>query len=367
MNESTNTHDNPTELAIEISIRLGIVVLLLAACLQILAPFISLVVWGGIIAIAIYTPFLMLVEKLGGRTKLAIGLLAVVSIAAIVVPMITLSSSLVESATIIGAQIDSGTAHISPPSESVREWPLVGEKVYGIWQQASVNLSALLQKYPEQVRAVGAKLLGGVAGASIGLMQFMASMLIAAVFLASAEAVNKGVHLLANRLSPGQGEALLIMSVNTIRSVSVGVIGIAFIQALAGGLGMMFVGVPAAGLLAIVILVLAIAQLPPLLVLGPVVFYVFSVESTTMGVAFLIWSLLVSFSDAALKPLLLGRGVDAPMLVILLGAIGGMIMSGIVGLFIGAVVLAVGYKLMLAWIGVAEPGSEASPEPGATS
>ena len=126
---------------------------------------------------------------------------------------------------------------------------------------------------------------------------------------------------------------------------------------------MMFAGVPAAGLLAIIILVLAIAQLPPILVLLPVIFYVFSAESTTVGVIFMIWSILVAMSDAVLKPMLLGRGVDAPMLVILLGAIGGMITSGIVGLFVGAVVLALGYKLFQAWIQLAEPETGETPAP----
>ena len=118
---------------------------------------------------------------------------------------------------------------------------------------------------------------------------------------------------------------------------------------------MMFANVPAAGLIAFFVLVLAIAQLPPLLVLAPVIFYVFSASSTTVAVIFLIWCILVSFSDVVLKPLLLGRGVDAPMLVILLGAIGGMISSGIVGLFVGAVVLTLGYKLVQAWLLMAEP------------
>ena len=145
------------------------------------------------------------------------------------------------------------------------------------------------------------------------------------------------------------------MSEKTIRSVAVGVIGIAFIQAFLAGIGMMFVGIPAAGLLAIIIMVLGIAQLPPLLVLVPVIIYLFSGDSTGTAIFFLVWSALVSASDMVLKPLLLGRGVDAPMMVILLGAIGGMITSGIVGLFIGAVILAVGYKLFQAWVEMGEP------------
>jgi len=350
MDSPGQEQNNPTTQAIEIAIRLGIIFLILAWCFQILSPFISLVAWGGIIAIAIYKPFLKLVDKLGGRKKLAVTLTAILSIAVILIPVVFLSSSLIESATTIGDQITTGKVHIAPPTESVREWPLIGEKAYAFWHQASVDLSALLERYPHQLATVGKKLLGAARDAGLGVLQFVISMLIAAAFLSSAESIRAAVHRVFTRLAGTRGAPLLDLSTATIRSVAVGVIGIAFIQAVAGGLGMMFAGVPAAGLLAIVILVLAIAQLPPILVLLPVIFYVFSVESSTVAVVFMIWSILVSMSDAFLKPLLLGRGVDAPMLVILLGAIGGMITSGIVGLFIGAVILSLGYKLFQFWV-----------------
>ena len=350
MNSSDNSNNNPTSLAIEIAIRLGVIFLILAWCLQILTPFIGLVAWGAIIAVAIYKPFLKLVDKLGGRKKLAVTLIAVGSIAAILIPVISLSSSMIESATTIGDQIESGALNIPPPSESVAEWPVIGKKTHAIWNQASVDLSALLQKYPDQLTAAGKKLLGAAKGVGAGVFQFIISMLIAAAFLSSAETAGAALQRIATRMAGDQGESLLTLSTATIRSVAVGVIGIAFIQALLGGLGMMFAGVPAAGLLAIVILVLAIAQLPPILVLLPVIFYVFSVESTTVALIFMVWSILVSMSDAVLKPIFLGRGVDAPMLVILLGAIGGMITSGIVGLFIGAVILALGYNLFQVWL-----------------
>jgi len=350
MNSSENSQSNPTSLAIEIAIRLGVIFLILAWCLQILTPFVGLVAWGAIIAVAIYKPFLKLVDKLGGRKKLAVTLIAVGSIAAILIPVISLSSSMIESATTIGDQIGAGTLKIAPPAESVREWPLIGKKTYALWNQASVDLSALLQKHPDQLTKAGQKLLGAAKGVGAGVIQFIISMLIAAAFLSSADSAGAAMHRLATRLAGDKGEAMLSLSTATIRSVAVGVIGIAFIQALLGGLGMMFAGVPAAGLLAIVILILAIAQLPPILVLLPVIFYVFSVESTTVSIIFMIWSILVSMSDAVLKPIFLGRGVEAPMLVILLGAIGGMITSGIVGLFIGAVILALGYTLFQVWL-----------------
>ncbi len=361
MNPANQTHQSATTQAIEIAIRLGVIFLIMAWCLQILTPFIGLVAWGAIIAVAIYKPFLKLVEKLGGRKKLALTLIVAGSIAAILIPVVSLSSSMMETATTIGGQIEAGTVQIAPPSESVREWPLIGEKTYKFWHQASVDLSALLQKYPDQLATVGKKLLGAARGVGAGIFQFIFSMLIAAAFLSGAESASAAMQRVATRLAGDQGESLLNLSTATIRSVAVGVIGIAFIQAVLGGLGMMFAGVPAAGLLAIVILVLAIAQLPPILVLLPVIFYVFSVESTTVAVVFMIWSILVSMSDAVLKPMFLGRGVDAPMLVILLGAIGGMITSGIVGLFIGAVILALGYKLFQVWVEWGNPASQETP------
>ncbi len=361
--------DSSTAQAIEIAIRLGLIFLILAWCLQILTPFISIVVWGAIIAVALYKPFLKLVDKLGGRRKLAVFLIAVLGVAIILVPVISLSSSMVESATKLGTQVSAGTIHIPAPPEYVQDWPIIGDKTYRLWHQASQDMAKLLEQYPHQLTAVGKKLLGAAAGVGAGVLQFVISLLIAAVFLFSAEGINASMRRLANRLTEEQGEELLDMSVVTIRSVAVGVIGIAFIQALLGGLGMMFAGVPAAGLLAIFILVLAIAQLPPLLILGPVAFYVFSAESTTVAMIFLIWSIMVSFSDAVLKPLFLGRGVDVPMLVILMGAIGGMITSGIVGLFVGAIVLALGYKLLQAWLEWGSPADEVTenagePDPG---
>ena len=139
MNTPNNTNNSATTQAIEISIRLGVIFLIMAWCLQILTPFIGLVAWGAIIAVAIYKPFLKLVEKLGGRKKLAVTLIAIGSIAAVLIPVVSLSSSMMDSATSLGDQIKAGTVDISPPSDSVREWPVIGKKTYTIWNQASVD------------------------------------------------------------------------------------------------------------------------------------------------------------------------------------------------------------------------------------
>ena len=349
MNTPDKSQD-PTTLSIEIAIRLVLIFLILAWCLQILSPFISIVAWAAIIAVAVNQPFLKLVAKLGGKKKLAVFITAAAGLAIIVVPVVSLSTSMVHGATTLGGEITSGQISIPAPPDYIQQWPLIGEKTYQFWLQASQNLGELLQRYPHQLSVAGKTLLGAATGVGAGILQFVVSMLIAAAFLLHAESAAASMRKLACRLAPQEGEDLLEMAVSTTRSVAVGVIGIAFIQSVLGGVGMLAAGVPAAGLLAIFVLILAIAQLPPILVLGPVAFYVFSAESNTVAVVFLIWSILVSSSDMVLKPLLLGRGVDVPMLVILLGAIGGMLTSGIVGLFIGAIVLALGYKMMGAWL-----------------
>ena len=355
-NPKTGPGQDPVEQAIEIAIRLGLLLLLAIWCLSILKPFVSVGLWGAVIAIAMGTPFLKLQEKLGGRKKLAVPIFILAALAVILVPSIMLSDSLYQSATNLGKGITEGTLHIPPPNDSVKEWPVVGEKVYTAWSQASENIVAFVTKHRESLSAFGRKLLGAAAGVGGAILQFVVATLIAGMFLANASSSGVAMRNLSNRLAGDYGDELIDLSISTVRSVAVGVLGIAFIQAMLGAAGMMFVGVPAVGLWALAILVVAIAQLPPILILGPVAIYVFSVESTTVAVVFLVWSILVSFSDMVLKPLLLGRGVEVPMLVILLGAIGGMISAGIIGLFLGAVVLTLAYKLFIAWLGLdAEP------------
>jgi predicted PurR-regulated permease PerM len=186
---------------------------------------------------------------------------------------------------------------------------------------------------------------------------------IAGVFLANADSTRAAMLRFCRRIMADRGEEMLQTTTATVRSVAVDVLGIAFIQAVLAGAGLLLAGVPGAGIWTLAILILAIAQLPPWLILGPIIFYVFSVESTTVAMIFMIWSIIVSFSDVVLKPLLLGRGVDTPILIILIGAIGGMITSGIIGLFVGAVVFTLGYKLVQAWLRAGEPDDAVAPQP----
>ena len=349
--EQISNQASQKQQAIETAISLLIILGIFVWCMQILSPFLSITLWAAIIATALQTPFAKLTDMLGGRTKTACVVIVLLGFLLVIMPMWALTSSTLDTAVLLKDKIESGTLSVPPPRDKVKDWPMVGEKVYSQWSEASENMTGFLQENKEQVKLISGKVLGKIAGIGLSAAQFFISILIAVAFLANSESVKLGVRLLFEKLAGKRGEPLRKLAVATVRSVAVGVIGIAAIQAILGGAGMMAMGVPGAGIWALAILVLAIAQLPPWLVLFPVIAYVFSVEgSSTAAIVFAIWSVVVSFADMFLKPLLLGRGVDAPMLVILLGAIGGMLMSGIVGLFVGAVVLAFGYMLLVAWL-----------------
>ncbi len=336
---------------LEAAIHIGLVGLLLLWTYNIVKPFILPVLWGAIIAVAIYPVFWKLQKLLGNREKLSATLLTLFALALLVTPTAMLSDSLIKNTKYLSTTLQEGTLSIPPPSEDIKNWPLIGEQLHSTWSMASTNLGALLDKFKPQLKTAGTWLLSRAAGAGGALILFFISIIIAGVLLIYARSSSRTVELIATRLmGPQSGKEVAELAGVTIRSVAQGVLGVALIQAILAAIGMILAGVPYAGLWALLVLLLAIIQLPPLLVLGPIIAYVFTTTATAPAVIFMIWSLLVSMSDSFLKPLLLGRGMDIPTLVILVGAIGGMLLSGIIGLFVGAVVLAVGYTLFKAWL-----------------
>jgi len=347
---------------IDVAIKLGAMAIIIFWCFAIISPFILITVWAAILAVALFPLHAKLSNSLKGNKKMASAIIALVGISLIAVPSINLSSSAIDSAQHVYTGIEEGTLKIPVANESVKEWPLVGEWLYKLWQDASQDIQKVAGQYPEQIKSLSSTLLSAVAGIGGGILQFIISLIIAVVFMAKSVPLHQGVSKLMRRLMNENGDRTINTTIATIRSVATGVLGVAVIQSLLSGVGLMFADIPGAGIWAIVVLVLAIAQLPPILVLGPIAAYYFSVADTTPAIIFLIFSILVSASDAFLKPLFLGRGMSIPMLVILLGAIGGMLMSGIIGLFVGAVVLAIGYELMMDWLSQTPNSEEGKPE-----
>jgi predicted PurR-regulated permease PerM len=348
-----------TENTIEAAVRLGLLLLLAAWCFKIIMPFIVPVVWGVIIAVAIFPLFLKLKSTLGDRNKLAATVYTLLALALLITPTVMISNSVIDSSALITERYESGTLKIPPPNDRVIEWPMVGEETYAIWSQASVNLETTLEKYESETKRAVKAIVSGAAGAAGTILQFILSIIISGVLLANATGAYEVTIKIFKRLtSDKSGQSYADLSKATIRSVAQGVLGVAIIQAVLSALGMIVMDVPAWGLWTLAVLVVAIAQIPPIVILGFVCAYVFSVAETTPAVIFLIYCIIVSSSDGFLKPLFLGRGMSTPMLVILLGAIGGMIMSGIIGLFVGAIILALGYELFMAWLNKSEVASQ---------
>ena len=340
-----------TENTIEAAIRLGLLLLLATWCFKIIMPFIVPVVWGIIIAVAIFPLFLKLKSALGDKNKLAAIVYTLLALALLITPTIMISNSVIDSSATITERYESGTLKIPPPNDRVKQWPLIGEKTHAVWLQASVNLETTLIKYESETKKVVKTIVASAAGVAGTILQFVLSIIISGILVANASGgYDVTIKIFKRLTSDESGQSYADLSKATIRSVAQGVLGVAIIQALLSALGMMVMDVPAWGLWTLAVMVVAIAQIPPIVILGFVCAYVFSVAETTPAVIFLVYCIIVSSSDGFLKPLFLGRGMSTPMLVILLGAIGGMMMSGIIGLFVGAIILALGYELFMAWL-----------------
>jgi predicted PurR-regulated permease PerM len=312
-----------------------------------IAPFFFLVIWGAVLATAVWPLVRRAAPEHPKRGAFVFALLA---LALILVPSWLLFEAVATSIVETGRRLAQGDFSLPPPNERLLQWPVVGKRLYDGWQHAVETPAETVERFVPQLRAAGRWLMQSAGHVMSGILESALAVILAALFIGNAAACQRGLTAVAEKLLPGRGAHMIALSGATVRSVAQGVIGIAVLQALLAAMGLFLAGVPAAGLWSGLVLMLAVMQLPPLLVLGPVTAYVFMARSTPTAVAFLIWSILVSASDGFLKPLVLGRGVGVPTLVILIGAIGGMITDGIVGLFVGAVVLAVGYKLAAAWV-----------------
>jgi predicted PurR-regulated permease PerM len=361
MTETSSSTDNrePQEReflnkATEATIRIALVALLAAWCFQIVRPFILPVVWGIIIATAIFPTYRWLGRLMGGRERLAAVFLTLIGLILLIVPSLLSAGSLIESASWLFEGLRDGSLEVPLPPERIAEWPLIGEKLHGFWTLAHGNLMEALQQLGPHLAPLAGGFLSAAAGVGLGILQFVISIIIAGVILASSTKGAEVAAAIATRLVDERGPEFVALSGATVRGVAQGILGVALIQSVLVGIGLFAAGVPHASLWTALCLVVAIIQLPPLLLLLPIIFYVFATSGTTTSVLFTIWSILASSSDTVLKPVLLARGLDLPMLVIFMGAIGGFMRAGFIGLFVGAVVLALGYKLFMAWLGESE-------------
>ena len=349
---------------IDIIIRLGFLLALLAWCFQILSPFFDPVLWGLLIAVVLHPLYIGLTNRLKGRNKWSATIITLLMLAIVITPSYLFFDSMVEGVKTIGEQMENGEFRVPPPTEQVKDWPLIGDDTYAAWQLASQNLDAALEQYEEQIASFGGAMIGSIVDTGLGILLFALSIIIAGIFLANSKEGGDFARKLFRKIVGERGEEFAEISNVTIKNVAKGILGVAFIQATLAGIGFVLAGVPYAGLWTLLCLVLAIIQLGPGLVIIPVIIYLFSTADPLIASLWSIYLFLVMISDNVLKPILLGKGAPVPMLVIFLGAIGGFITSGFIGLFVGAIILSLGYKLFIAWVSEDSAGEESVSESG---
>ena len=317
------------------------------------APFLPLMLWSVILAVSLNP----LNQWLSRHLHIGVGKSAFVFVALGLmiggVPTVLLGVSSADHLREWIAILSEQSMMVPEANPQVATWPLVGPALYELWQSAHKDLMSAAKIVQPQLLTGGKVLLGAVGNTLLALVLFFVALLIAGFMMAYAEqGANQARRMLATFTDATRGEEIQELVVATVRSVSNGVVGVAFLQALALGIGFLILGVPAAGLLALLVLFLGVLQLPSSLVVLPVIVWIWLVSgiptiAAALGSAYLI---AAGLADGFLRPYLLGRGVETPMPVVLIGALGGMAAEGLIGLFVGAVALSVGYKLLMSWV-----------------
>jgi len=344
---------------IDVLLPLLLVAVLIALNVQLLIPFVGLLLWTLVLAICFYPVHLRLKRRGISNRMSAIGLGTVLT-AFILVPTSIAAISAASSLPTLVADLQSGKEHVRPPPAMVQDIPVVGGKIYAAWSQAAADMPAFAQKFGPQLASFTKGVVGFAGGMFGSILALVLAVILASVTLAYAESTREFIAKVFARIcgDDAQGRHYMEIIGATVRSVANGVIGVAFVQALLCGIGFFVLGIPGAGILSLLAMGLGVVQVPVVLVTLPAIIYAFSVKSTAIAIAFTVWFVIAGLSDAVLKPMMIGHGLEVPMPVILIGVIGGVMAYGLVGLFIGAVLLAVGYILFRDWLGAGQAKAE---------
>jgi predicted PurR-regulated permease PerM len=336
-------------LTVDAAIRIGLLGLLLYWSLAVIGPFVSIALWSAILTVALYPLYDWLARQIGSR-RLAAVVITVLCLMIVIGPVTWLGMGLIGTVEFAVRELDSNVSLIPMPADSVKSWPLIGERVHQLWALAATDMRAILIEAVPWLKPFGGRLLNFAGTAVLGLAQFVAAIIIAGFLYAPGPQLAKTLRGLFHRVFGERSEEMLKLAGSTIRNVSRGVVGIAVVQSFLGGLGLLAAGIPAAGFLTFVALVLGIIQIGPTILFVPIVLWSWTQLETVNAVMFTAYMVVVSLVDNVLRPLVFAHGLTTPMPIIFVGVIGGTIAYGISGLFLGPIVLAVAWALLVAWI-----------------
>jgi predicted PurR-regulated permease PerM len=343
--------------------------LMIVASLWVLWPFLGATVWAATVVVATWPMLLALQARLGGRRWLAVTVMTAAMLVLLVVPVVLAVTTIVDHAAAIAEWAEAVvSAGVPSPPEWVGQVPLVGPRLLREWQRLAVaSHEELAVQAAPYARTVVQWLVGQAGSLGLLLLHFLLTVVIAAILYATGEPAARGVRRFARRLATDRGDASVVLAGQAIRAVALGVVVTAIVQSAAAGVGLAVVGIPYAAVLTAIIFILCIAQLGPILVLAPAVGWLYWSGDALWGSVLLVWTLLVGALDNVLRPILIKRGADLPLLLIFAGVIGGLVGFGVIGLFVGPVILAVTYRLLESWIADVDrqPGEGADLAPAA--
>ena len=335
---------------IQLAIRLGLLAFLVYWSFVLVQPFIPILAWAVVLAVALYPPYNWLSEHIGGRPKLTAVIVTCLLLAIIIGPVTWLGLGLIDSLRSFANQLAAGTLDIPSPPENVKNWPIVGPQLFALWGQASTNLGSALTEVAPHFKPLAGPVLAFAGSAGVGMLKFVVSVVLAGFLFPYGPGLVVATKRIQARLIEQRSEDLVALAGATIRSVAQGVIGIAAVQSLLVGVGLKLAGVPHAGAFASGVLLFGILQIGSAPVLVPLVIWLWTSQDFAFALLMTVYLAVVGLADNVLKPLVMGRGLSTPMLVIFIGVLGGTIAHGIVGLFVGPIILAVAWQLMMAWI-----------------
>lgn len=338
-----------TRKIVEVILRIGALVLLFFWCYHIIAPFIMPILWGLIIAVAVYPMHAFIVKKLKQRKKLSATLLTILMLLLVILPTAWAASSITQSAFYLKAQLEAGNLILDTPPESIKQWPLIGEHLYTFLASIRQNIESLVVQYRVEILDAAKTLGASLLSTGVMYVQIIAAIVVAGVLLGIKGSTDIASVIFV-RIVGTRGEEFLALSIDTIRNVVKGILGVAIIQASLAGIGLALAGVPHAGIWTLLCMLLCIVQVGPGLVVIPSVIFLYFNHSILYSTLWACYFAMVLLSDNILKPYLLSKGADVPMLVIFLGVLGGFFSAGFIGMFTGAIVLSISYKLVVSWI-----------------
>ena len=347
-----------TSVTVDVAIKIGLLGLLVYWSLKVIGPFLTVALWSVVLTVGLYPLFDWLTRRLRSR-RLAATVITLLCLMIVVGPVAWLGLKLIDEVELVIGKLDSKLLSIPLPAETVKGWPLIGEQVYDLWTRVATDTKAILIEVAPRLKPLGGQLLEIAQSLVFGLLEFVASIVVAAFLYSPGPQLADSLRAFLRRTLSDRGEEIAELAGSTIRNVSRGVVGVALVQSFLVGLGFLVAGIPAAGFFTLLALVLAIIQIGPAVVLIPIVVWSWTTMETTSALLFTAYMVPVGLVDNVLRPLVMARGLTTPMPIILIGVIGGTIAFGISGLFLGPIVLSVAWVLLLAWVregdGVALP------------